>query len=205
MVPGQASAKFPLAVTLADELGCAEGSDYFAFVPHQPGEHVRLRTVGEVQRSGISQWQVAGGTPCRRRGLNSRHNSDETGMFCIVLDWVGCISGSVAGLGGLGGNAYALRRCPPTTPAKPVARCPGVREGQRASGAPPRFGVRDSPARSPRRSAGNDDDGQAHARLANPLDEFHAREPRHFVVGDQQVVGSWRSASQARLAVGNRR
>ena len=37
-------------------------------------------------------------------------------------------------------------------------------------------------------SARNDDDWQANARLANPLNEFYAREARHFIVGDEQIV-----------------
>jgi hypothetical protein len=48
VVSGRAAVKFPAAVTVVDEIRCAEEGDCFAFVPPQPGEPVRFRKVDKL-------------------------------------------------------------------------------------------------------------------------------------------------------------
>jgi hypothetical protein len=82
----RAAAKVPAAVTMADEPGCAKGSDEFASVPYQTGERVRFHSVGEVQSSRISSGRLRGGTTRSEEGLELEptfhgdgyglHNSD---------------------------------------------------------------------------------------------------------------------------------
>src|ERR1022692_3678716 len=49
---------------------------------------------------------------------------------------------------------------------------------------------------------GNHDDGQTHARIANPFDQFQSREVWHIVVGDQQIVMVMLQCLPSLLAVG---
>jgi hypothetical protein len=65
----RAAAKFPAAVAMADEPGCAKGSDEFASVRYQADERVRFRRAGEVQTSRISSAWLPGGTTWFEDGL----------------------------------------------------------------------------------------------------------------------------------------
>ena len=69
VVRRRAAAKFQGSVSMADEPGCAKGSDDFASVPYQAGERVRFQSVREVQTSRISSGWLRGGTTRSNEGL----------------------------------------------------------------------------------------------------------------------------------------